>query len=165
MRLLYYSLLTSGFAGFLLYAVIISLQGGLNSKELYYAYVNQAPLKIFLANTPETRQRGLSGLQSLPEDRGLLFVFNTNERYGIWMKDMQFPIDIMWMDENFNIIHIKQQVQPSTYPTIFYPPKDARFVLETNAGFTDRFGITVGDSVKVISYKPGFLSFKDRVLR
>ena len=65
------------------------------------------------------------------------------------MKDMTFPIDIIWIDEQFRIIYIKEQVDPSTYPDTFAPDSPARFVLEMNSFFVESFQINVGDKLTV----------------
>lgn len=156
MKVLWYALLIALFGSAFLYfgAGLFSKQ--LDSSRIYYAYMNNAPLKVAIANTPETRAQGLSGLKSMPQNHGLLFVFPDNEKYGIWMKGMNFPIDIIWLNEDMRVVFIKQKVAPETYPQIFYPPISARYVLETNAGFVDEQGIQDGDKLKLISFRPSF---------
>src|SRR4051812_48326835 len=56
-------------------------------------------ISIEVADTPEARERGPSGRESLPQGSGVLFVFDAPATYGFWMKDMRFPIDIVWLDE------------------------------------------------------------------
>jgi uncharacterized protein len=115
----------------------------------YTLYINNVPVRVSVADDPALRTKGLSGVTSLRTNEGKLFVFPENGKHGIWMKDMLFPIDILWIDENLRIVHIAEKIDPSTYPTIFAPEEDARFVLETNAFFVDSFRISVGDSVFV----------------
>ena len=131
----------------------------LDSTRIYYAYVNNSPLKVAIANTEETRAKGLSGLESLPQNHGLLFVFPENKKYGIWMKGMNFAIDIIWLDENLRTVYWKENVDPSTYPKIFYPPTEARYVLETNTEFIAEHGIKEGVKLKLISYSPAVFNF------
>ncbi len=104
-------------------------------------------IEIEYANTPELRTQGLSGRNALPKNSGLLFVFDTEERAGFWMKDMNFPIDILWIDESRTVVHIERAVTPESYPHIFYPAAKARYVLEVNAGFVEKHKITVGSFV------------------
>lgn len=82
------------------------------------------------ATTPEARERGLSGRGSLPPDRAMLFVFENDAQHSIWMKDMRFSIDIVWLDSEKRVIHQELNVSPSTYPTSFQPETNARYVLE-----------------------------------
>jgi uncharacterized membrane protein (UPF0127 family) len=72
-----------------------------------------------IANTPEKRALGLSGRETLLPDTGMLFVFDTPGSHDIWMKDMRFPIDILWIDINGTIVHIEKNVSPDTYPSLF----------------------------------------------
>lgn len=109
-------------------------------------------LNIEVADTAETRERGLSGRADLAEGEGLLFVFDTDGYYGFWMKDMNFPIDIAWLDSDKKIIYIEKNISPETYPKVFYAQKDkspilSLYVLELPAGFLVRNNIQIGDSV------------------
>jgi uncharacterized membrane protein (UPF0127 family) len=73
------------------------------------------------------------------DDPGLLFVFDEPGLHGIWMKDMRFPIDILWLDDAFQVVDVRKNVAPDSYPTVFKPTKPARYVLEVTAGFADRY--------------------------
>lgn len=159
MKIILYTVLIAAFAGFFLYAGSTMFNSQLDSTRIYYAYINNSPLKVAIANTEETRSQGLSGLESLPQNHGLLFVFPENEKYGIWMKGMKFSIDIMWLDENMRVVYWKDDVSPDTYPKIFYPPIEARYVLETNVGFIESQGIKDGVKLKLISYRPAIFNF------
>lgn len=88
-----------------------------------------------IAEVSDTRSeqiKGLSGRASIGKMEGMLFVFEELGRHGIWMKDMNFPIDILWLDEDKKIIHIEENVSPDTYPTVFRPDGEALYVLEVN---------------------------------
>ena len=108
----------------------------------------EASLVIEIADTEEERRQGLSNRVSLDENSGMLFIFGQPSTGGIWMKDMRFPIDIIWIDENYSIIDIKHNAQPESFPEIFYPQTNAKYVLEVNAGFTKQHDIFVGDQVQ-----------------
>lgn len=97
------------------------------------------------AETQETRTRGLSGRVSLPEHHGLLFDFFVEGDYGFWMKDMNFSIDMLWINSEREVVHIEHDVAPDTYPTLFHSSEPARFVLEINAQLTEKYDIDVGD--------------------
>ncbi|HYF13289.1 MAG TPA: DUF192 domain-containing protein [Candidatus Paceibacterota bacterium] len=97
-----------------------------------------------IADTDEERIRGLSGRPSLRTGHGLLFIFPEEGNHGIWMKDMKFPIDIIWADREGIIVTIARNVSPDTYPQSFYPSKPARYVLELPAGTVDERGILEG---------------------
>lgn len=105
------------------------------------------PVFVSVANTTETRQLGLSSTTMLPPDVVKLFVFSTADRWSFWMKEMQYAIDIIWLDAAGQVVHIEEQVAPSTYPTAFVPEKPATYVIETNAGFVAAQDMAVGDTV------------------
>lgn len=104
-------------------------------------------LAVEVAHTPTAREQGLSGRTGLPEGRGMLFVFDTPGEYGFWMKDMQFPLDIIFIDQNLHVINIDSDLSPATYPQVFYPPTPALYVLEVPAGFAATHAIVPGSSV------------------
>lgn len=159
MKTIFYTILIAAFGAMFFYGGSVLFNDQLDSTRIYYAYVNNTPLKVAIANTPETRAKGLSGLEKLPQNHGLLFVFEENEKYGIWMKDMNFAIDIIWLNENFKVVYFKPDISPETFPKIYYPPIDARYVLETNAGFIEEHGIGEGAKLKLISYRPAVFNF------
>jgi uncharacterized membrane protein (UPF0127 family) len=97
-----------------------------------------------VADTDAERQQGLSDTPYLPEGIVKLFIFETDNQWGFWMKDMAYPIDMVWLDSNKVVVHIAQNVTPDSYPTSFAPPVPARYVIETTAGFTATKGIVVG---------------------
>jgi uncharacterized membrane protein (UPF0127 family) len=82
----------------------------------------------------EALQHGLSGRTSMPQDQGMLFIFDHSAKHCFWMKDMHFPLDILWMDGNKTVVHVETNVQPDSYPQSFCPDQNARYVLELNAG-------------------------------
>lgn len=114
--------------------------------------IGDQKLGVYISDTEERREKGLSDFNSLPNNLGMLFVFDKPSDYHIWMKDMNFPIDIFWMDENLFIIHIEKNVSPDTYPKIFAPYSVASYVLETNAGFADRYKVKIGSKVDLLSF-------------
>jgi len=117
-------------------------------------YPNTEPMTIAtvavrasMAKTWPERIRGLSGTPYLPKDVVKVFLFDTDAFHSIWMKDMLYAIDILWVDAQNNIVHIEENALPESYPKSFVPQVAARTVIETVAGFVDEHGITVGDTV------------------
>lgn len=106
-------------------------------------------IPVYLADDPRIRTRGLSNKTYLPEGEGMLFVFEKPDQYSFWMKEMNFSIDIVWMDEKGKVIFVRENVSPETYPTLFTPPKPALYVLELNAGEARELGLTVGTKVDI----------------
>ena len=77
----------------------------------------------------------------------MLFVLDTPSIQGVWMKDMEFSIDIIWIDENKKIITIARDVAPVTYPQVFYPTELAKYILEVPAGFAATHGVVEESSI------------------
>jgi uncharacterized protein len=102
-----------------------------------------------IASTSKARERGLSGRADIPENYGMLFVFDASDRYGFWMKDMLVPIDMIWITEDGTIAGIEREVRPDTFPTSFYPPVPVRYVLETRAGEAARLGFATGTRLQI----------------
>lgn len=118
------------------------------SGEKNSAKIGGAEIEIELADTLEERIRGLSGRAELPPDRGMLFIYDQPDLYGIWMKDMNFPIDIIWFGPDKKIAGISENVKPESFPEIFKPPEPVNYILEVNAGFADNNGIKTGDEIE-----------------
>ncbi len=106
-------------------------------------------IRVEIADTPEERERGLSGREGLAEDEGLLFVFEEDRRPAFWMKDMLFAIDILWISRDGAIVHIEENVGPETYPASFTPRSEARYVVELPAGYAARHDVGLGDIVRL----------------
>lgn len=116
-------------------------------------------VRVLLADTPETRQMGLSGRGRLAQDEGMLFIFSEDGTYAFWMKDMRFSIDILWLSASdrpsrdgsatATVVYIAPDVSPDTYPQGFVSTKLARYVLELPAGFVRENNVTIGDIVRL----------------
>lgn len=102
-------------------------------------------LEVSVMRDEIDRKRGLSGYPSLAPNEGMLFVFPESGIYGMWMKDMQFAIDIIWLDEEFRVVHIQEDARPESYPETFRSTEPALFVLEASSGFVANRGISIGD--------------------
>ncbi|MBP7807359.1 DUF192 domain-containing protein [Candidatus Saccharibacteria bacterium] len=103
---------------------------------------------IQYANTPAKREKGLSNRDSLPDDTAMIFDFGKPGKYCIWMKDMNFPIDILWVNADGQVIELRQNVLPDSYPESFCPADDASYVIELKAGEVARSGISEGERVR-----------------
>ncbi len=110
--------------------------------------VNGKTYNVSVSDTSYTKMKGLSGRSPLKSNEGMIFVSETPEKSGFWMKDMNFSIDIIWIDENMAVTHIEKSVSPDTYPKIFYPDSPSLYVLEVLAGEADKLELKVGDKVE-----------------
>ena len=102
---------------------------------------------VEVADTESERELGLSGHAPLPNGTGMLFVFDTDELWAFWMKDMQFPIDIVWIDAAGTVVTVAANVSPESYPTTFAPSAPARYALELPAGYAAAHGIAEGSKI------------------
>lgn len=106
-----------------------------------------------IVDTPLGRAKGLSGREKLDPGHGMLFVYSPPQRAQIWMKDMRFPIDIIWIREGM-VVDIAPKVLPPASkgdPLPIYTPRtEADRVLEVGAGFAERVGLKIGGVVDIV---------------
>ncbi|KND49358.1 MAG: hypothetical protein AB203_03095 [Parcubacteria bacterium C7867-008] len=107
----------------------------------------ESPISFEIVTTHKDQEKGLSGRKNIKPDYAMLFVFDKNDTYGIWMKGMLVPIDILWLSDNGTIITLEHNVEPSSYPHVFYPDTPARYVVEMRAGQAAARGWSVGTKV------------------
>jgi uncharacterized membrane protein (UPF0127 family) len=107
-------------------------------------HTGSTTILVEVARDRTQEEQGLSGRDSLPEGRGMLFVFEYDGDWGIWMKDMKFPIDILFLSEAGSVVSVNANVPPDSYPRVFYPPLAVRYALELPAGYAQAHGIAAG---------------------
>ena len=115
-----------------------------NTKTMFVASTS---VNVSVADTLSELIKGLSGTPYLPENVVKLFVFGGTGYHSIWMKEMNYSIDIIWADKEKNIVHIEKNVSPDTYPESFTPDTPALYVIETTAGFVEKKDIKLGDTI------------------
>jgi len=104
-----------------------------------------------VADTPQARQRGLMFRERLPADTGMLFIFPVSAPHRFWMKNCKFPIDIIWLNQEKQIVFVAQSVPPCKRdPCPEYGPKDqlSLYVIEAPTGFSKKEELRVGATVK-----------------
>ena len=107
-------------------------------------------ISVEVADTVEKRSLGLGKRSGLENGWGMLFVFEKRKQHGFWMKNMQFPLDIIWLD-NHRIVHILRNVQPAksgVIPQVMTPPVAGNFVLEIDSGRADVLKLQVGQRLR-----------------
>lgn len=129
--------------GTLLVAALAVLVACDASGELYGVTVGGVRLEVEVADTAETRARGLMERTELGEREGMLFVFPSSEPRSFWMKNTPLPLSIAYIDEAFTIREIHDMEALSLEPVPSRHP--ARYALELNQGAFERLGIGVGD--------------------
>lgn len=116
-------------------------------KEIKEVILGNKTFFVEVAQKRTELERGLSLHVPLLDNQGMLFVFSSEDFYKIWMKDMTFSLDILWIDSNLKINHIEKNVSPDTYPKLFFSEEKSLYVLEISAGQADLLQIKVGDKV------------------
>jgi uncharacterized membrane protein (UPF0127 family) len=119
--------------------------GQISQENLRRGVLGETSVVVEVADNSLTREKGLSGRTELPRDQILYFIFSENDFHGIWMKEMYFSIDIIWLNEYSEVIHVERNITPETFPKTFGPQKPSKYVLEFNAGFAAKNGIKIGD--------------------
>jgi uncharacterized membrane protein (UPF0127 family) len=105
---------------------------------------------VEVVSTPQDRNRGLMFRENLAKDEGMLFVFGVEGDYHFWMKNTLIPLDIIWIDQDHEIVYISRNTQPCKADPCPYvdPGMNAKYVLEINGGVSDEFGFELGDVVE-----------------
>ena len=111
--------------------------------------VGNSTVNAELAISEEEHMLGLSGREVLEEGDGMLFVYNEPGLYTFWMPDMNFALDIIWIDEDFNIVYIKENASPEDFPEKYTPTKPAIYVLEVPSGYVKEHGVMVGSKIEI----------------
>lgn len=118
-----------------------------------YLTINGHNLKLELANSTDQKIKGLSGRISLPQDNGMLFIFDKPDIYDFWMKGMKFPLDIIWIYKN-KIVTIEDNLEPTAEIDPLKIPRvrsvlPSDTVLEINAGLAKKYNFKINDQVTI----------------
>jgi len=111
--------------------------------------INGVSIVAEVADTPATEEKGLGGRDSLADGTGMWFTFSEPSAWGIWMKDMKFPIDVLWLDAEKKIVTIVPHMTPDSFPQAYYPDSDASYVLELPDGAVEKYRFSVGDVAEI----------------
>lgn len=103
--------------------------------------VNNKEYDVEVARTEEEKEVGLSNIEYLPDDEGMLFVYDTPQEVGFWMKDTLIPLDIVFINDEEEVISVHQGIPNDETPII---EDDVLYVLEVPAGS----GIKTGDEIE-----------------
>ena len=113
--------------------------------------INGFKLIADLAVTQDQQIKGLAIRNDINESEGMLFVFQHPSRQSFWMKDMKFPIDIIWLNANRSVVYIVSNLKPCPvrgYCPGYLPDRNSLYVLETSAGFSQRHNVRVGTQIQ-----------------
>ena len=150
-------LLTFGFLLIIIGGIVLTQnylkEGGTLSffKKTPIVTINNHSFKVIVAASEQERETGLSKTKSLSQDQGMIFLFPKPDYYSFWMKNMKFPIDIIYIKSD-TIVTIKDNVQPpkndKESPAIYTPTGPSNKVLEIQAGFSKKYNFKNGDKVQ-----------------
>ena len=116
------------------------------AKVVLHTKGGDVPVSVEIANTPERRGLGLMYRKELGAEAGMLFVFDEPDHLTFWMKNTVLPLDMIFIREDRHVLGIVKNAVPFT-TTSRGVPGESRYVLEVNAGFSDRHGVATGDAV------------------
>jgi len=106
--------------------------------------INGINVTMAIASSDEQRIRGLSGIEKMNENEGMLFLFDKPSKQGFWMNKMNFPIDIIWLNSNNKVVHIEKQLEPCKLflaCPVYNPEVDSLYVIELRSGFAENHSI------------------------
>lgn len=92
---------------------------------------------LFIANNEIKRQKGLSNIPVIRDNEGMLFIFEKPDYYHFWMKDMQFPLDLIFINGD-KVVDVIKNIRPKSYPHTITSTEKANKVIELNAGEIDK---------------------------
>lgn len=121
--------------------------------------VGETKISIEIARTAEEHAKGLADRESLRQNAGMLFVFETPEKYGFWMKGMRFPLDIIWIADGKVVgfaekLPVPDPQTPEVDLPTYLPPQSISAALEVNAGFVRDNKIQIDDPVELSNLEP-----------
>jgi uncharacterized protein len=131
----------------LLTATIIYNIAKSNSLVCMQVSQNGSCILLETVSSPQDTTKGLGGRDSIPKGTGMLFYFGKEYKHCIWMKDMKFSLDILWIDKNKKIVKLMERVNPESFPKSFCPDQDVKWVVELNAGEAATYGIFLGQQL------------------
>ena len=113
-------------------------------------------IKAEIAQTPAEQIRGLSFRRFLAEDEGMLFIYPDYQTRNFWMKDMKFPLDILWLKDNQIVGFVKNIPAPTSSQLMIYQSNEpVNYVLELKAGWLEKNQVQVGDKVEFLTNQTG----------
>lgn len=111
--------------------------------------IKEAEFRIEIADSAQERAMGLSGRDSLAQDAGMLFLFEEFSFPAFWMRNMKFPLDMVWIAGD-RIVDLSKNVPPPSSDSMpsYSSRKPVNKVLEINAGLVEKYDIRIGDKIE-----------------
>jgi uncharacterized membrane protein (UPF0127 family) len=117
-----------------------------DARPLHTITINGVPLKVEIAQDPETRTHGLMFREDMPEDEGMLFVFSEQRILSFWMRNTFIPLDIAFINSEGIIVDI-QRMEPLDESKQYLSSAPALYALEVNAGWFEKHNVKAGGKV------------------
>jgi len=136
----------------IIYLIIFFNKNGNNIKSVK---INNIEINVETASSYYLQLKGLSGKKSLEDNQGMIFIYPDYQIRNFWMKDMNFPIDVLWIKDD-TITGLQKNIQifdKNGKVSKFISPNPTNYVLELSAGFINKNNIKVGDKIKLIYEK------------
>ncbi len=114
-------------------------------------YVNKKGINAILADTSLKRMIGLMYREKLEQNTCMLFAFPDQAKHGIWMLNMRFPIDVIWLDDKKRIVHIEKNLVPcksAFYCKTYSPKRNSSYVIELPSGFISKNRISNSTKIR-----------------
>jgi uncharacterized membrane protein (UPF0127 family) len=108
---------------------------------------NNLSYSLEVAKTKEAQVKGLSGRPCIGKNQAMLFEFRDSAQHCIWMKDMKFDIDVVWLDDENEVIKTVPNMLASSYPKSYCPDTPTKRVLELPVGGIDNLGLQLGTAL------------------
>ena len=138
-------------AGVLFVQNYLKTGGFLSLQKTPTITINNHTFELSVADSQKEREVGLSETRSLPENQGMIFIFEKPDYYSFWMKNMTIPIDIIYINDQ-KIVTIHKNAQPPASqlesPIIYSPTQPSDKVLEIQAGLSEKYNFKKDDEVK-----------------
>ena len=144
------------FIVFLLISILILgfyLYNIFNSHNKALIEINGKQIKVEIADSPAERAKGLMFRTELSDNTGMLFIFEQEQKVSFWMKNTLISLDLIFVNENFEIVDIKQDFLPCTQDPceLYTASQPVKYVLEVNAGYLEKNNISIGDKIILTS--------------
>lgn len=142
---------------FLILMALLLISGALlfnspgQTQTINVTFPSGAVLKSEVADTPEKLLFGLAFRETLPSNEAMLYIFEESGPHRVWTREFQFPVDVIWVDESKIVVHVVENAPPCQKGKCTWygpPPKDARYVIETNSGFVKNAHVKLGNQLK-----------------
>jgi len=138
-------------AAVFVFLVISSLIFFIRDKKISKVCFKNNCFEVELAVSSEEKKQGLMFREKIDNNEGMLFLFDKEGAYSFWMKNVKFPLDIIWIGENKKVVFISKNtpVCEDENCDSVKPDKKAKYVLELNAGIADQIGLKLGDKAEI----------------